>query len=151
MVEPEGCFSALVNGKCLYSVQNTAPPFGGGGFLISSWSTSLLIDIHRAANLVQPTKGIMMAKKRNFKQKKGIHKNETYNHARHTSMQKCSFIMLFFPYKQVIFLVVILVLSAFHFFWEYFSLQLCFKISFLLNLSSNYHFRAVVWRVVCNK
>ena len=39
----------------------------------------------RAANLVRPKKGIMMAKKRNFKQKKGIHKNKTYNHARHTS------------------------------------------------------------------
>ena len=41
--------------------------------------------MYRAANLVRPKKGIMMAKKRNFKQKKGIHKNETYNHARHTS------------------------------------------------------------------
>ena len=40
---------------------------------------------------------------------------------------------------------------GFHSFWEYFSLQVCFKLSFLLNLWSNQHLRAVVWCAVCKQ
>ena len=49
------------------------------GFLLLSGTTN------RAANLVQPKKGIIMAKKGNFQQKRGIFKHEPLNHARHTS------------------------------------------------------------------
>ena len=120
--------------------------------MIGTRTTKIAI---RAANLVRPKKGTMMAKK-------GISsKNKEFITMKLTTtrdtlpMQKCPFLMLFFFHTSRYFFLVILVLSAFHIFWEHFSLQVCFKVcfklSFLLNLWSNQHFRAVVWHAVCFK
>ena len=51
----------------------------------------------------------MMAKKRNFKQKKGIHTNETYNHARHTSNAEMFIPHAVFSIQAGMFCLVILV------------------------------------------
>ena len=53
-------------------------------------------------------------KKRNFKRKKGIHKNETYKHVRHTSNTEMFIPHAVFFHTSRFFVLVILVLSAFH-------------------------------------
>ena len=84
----------------------------------------------RAANLVQPQNGTMMApKKRNFKQQKKRNLlNETYNHRRHTSNAEMSIPHIFIlgPTVYSVFtstgryfvVILLLVISAFHSLWE---------------------------------
>ena len=59
-----------------------------------------------------------MAKKRNFKPKKGIHENETYNHARNTSNAEMFIHHAVFSIQAGTFLVVILVLYLHFIFFE---------------------------------
>ena len=136
-----GCHLTLrsVEAKCV--VPHNTPELNN----VLEYDAKYLGVTYRATNHVRPKKGTMMAKKKEFIKTKLTTTCDTL------PMQKYPFLMLFFPYKQVFLLMVILVLSAFHSFWEYFSLQVCFKLCFLLNLSSNQHFRAVLWSAVCKK
>ena len=91
-------------------------------------------------------------KKRNFRKKKrnslkrNLQPRATHFHA------EISIPYAIFSIQADILLWFILVLSVFHSFWEYFSLQVYFQVCFnLLNLWSNQHFRAVVWCAVCKK